>query len=91
MRRQKETKMPEIASYKITVTRTTKEIGEVGCRWEKTGRKTEDGSDEWGYSPSLQGEKEVERTILTQIVEHEIDMAGLQRLINRPRKEVPMK
>lgn len=78
--------MPEIVSYKITVTRTTKEMGEIGCRWEKTGKKAEDGSDEWGYSPSMQGEKEVERTILIQIVEHEIDMTALQRLVNRPKR-----
>lgn len=74
--------------YKITIHKTTVEIGEVGLRWERTGRKTEDGSEEWGYTPSKTGEKEVERVILSQIVEHEIDIPALQRLINRKPKEV---
>ena len=79
-------------TYKITVTRTTTEIGEVGHRWERTGKKLDDGSDEWGYTPSEMGPKEVERTIFTQVVEHEIDIPALQRLVNRKPKEVtPMK
>jgi hypothetical protein len=74
--------------YRVTIHKTTVEIGEIGRRWERTGRKAEDGSEEWGYTPSETGEKEVERVILSQIVEHEIDIPALQRLINRKPKEV---
>ena len=81
----------KIVGYKIRVTRITLEEGEIGRQWGRTGKKNEDGTDVYDYTPSIIGEKEVEKVILDQIVEHAIDMPALQRLINRPKKEVPMK
>lgn len=73
-------------TYVITVTRYWKEEGEIGNQWKPTGKKDADGHDEYGYTPSLIGMAEKSKQVLSQYVEHEIDIAALQRLINRKPK-----
>lgn len=75
-------------SYKITITRFWQEEGEIGRQWQRTGKKDEKGDDIYDYSPSLRGMKEVSKVVSDQYVEHEVDVAAVQRIVNRKPKEV---
>lgn len=75
--------------YTVTITRYWQAEGEIGGQWRPTGKKNEDGSEVYGYTPPLTGITEKSKQVLSQCVDHEIDIAAVQRLLNRKPKEVP--
>jgi hypothetical protein len=72
--------------YTVTITRYWQEEGEIGKQWRPTGKKDADGHDVYDYTPSLIGAAEKSKQVLSQYVDHEIDIPAIQRLLNRKPK-----
>ena len=75
-----------VARYEITIKRTAVEQDqEIGRQWEKNGKKDEKGNDDYGYTPSEKGPKEVTRTVFQRECSA-IDLDALGRLISKSEK-----
>lgn len=75
--------------YTVTITKYWQAEGEIGNQWRPTGKKTPEGGEEYGYTPSLTGITEKSKQVLSLYVDREIDIPAIQRLLNRKPKEVP--
>lgn len=72
--------------FEITVKRTAVEPDqEIGRLWEKNGKKDEKGNDDYGYTPSVKGPKEVSRTVFVREASA-LDLDALGRLISKSEK-----
>lgn len=63
-------------TYTITITKTERVVRKAGKQWEKL----KDGGD-YGYTPEIEKEVEVETKVLEQTLEH-LDLVAVVKAIN---------